>query len=363
MRKFACLCLTRDGRLRVGDEIINVNGRRLRGISLKEAREILQNAAKDVDIVIARSASGDATPEPTSLASCDSPTLTQSPPSSPSPTMMRRVSSPSPPRYYENIPRSHCPNRRPLSVLAPAGADSDDPYDHDRPMREAPTRKYNRRSRSAFSKHEKTMSCCLHDSQSGCPASSATSASSDHRQPQQQQQQQQQQRPKSLSLFIYTITYEKGHGKKSLGFSVVGGRDSPKGNLGIYVKTIFPSGQAAEEATLKEGALWMINTFSYIWLHFLIVLRRTGDEILAVNGTPLQGLSHSEAISVFKSIRNGQVIVHAARRDVANKRCTNSCRYGLELWLKNIISCVANPNRATNWTAAGTNTTDNRKRP
>ena len=78
----------------------------------------------------------------------------------------------------------------------------------------------------------------------------------------------------------------------------------------------------------------MINTFSYIWLHFLIVLRRTGDEILAVNGTPLQGLSHSEAISVFKSIRNGQVIVHAARRDVANKRCNNSCRYGLELWLK-----------------------------
>ena len=45
-----------------------------------------------------------------------------------------------------------------------------------------------------------------------------------------------------------------------------------------------------------------------------------GDEILAVNGTPLQGLSHAEAIQVFKSIRNGQVVIHAARRDVANKR-------------------------------------------
>lgn len=45
-----------------------------------------------------------------------------------------------------------------------------------------------------------------------------------------------------------------------------------------------------------------------------------GDEILAVNGTPLQGLSHAEAIAVFKSIRNGHVVVHAARRDTANRR-------------------------------------------
>lgn len=47
---------------------------------------------------------------------------------------------------------------------------------------------------------------------------------------------------------------------------------------------------------------------------------KLGDEILAVNGTPLQGLSHAEAIAVFKSIRNGQVVIHAARRDTANKR-------------------------------------------
>ncbi|KAG8223420.1 hypothetical protein J437_LFUL003693 [Ladona fulva] len=44
-----------------------------------------------------------------------------------------------------------------------------------------------------------------------------------------------------------------------------------------------------------------------------------GDEILAVNGKPLHGLSHKEAITVFKEIKTGQVQLHLGRR-VPRKR-------------------------------------------
>ncbi|XP_044765626.1 pro-interleukin-16-like isoform X2 [Coccinella septempunctata] len=96
---------------------------------------------------------------------------------------------------------------------------------------------------------------------------------------------------------IRQVVFHKGHGTKALGFSIVGGRDSPKGNMGIYVKTIYPNGQAAENGTLREG-----------------------DEILAVNSKPLHGVSHQEAIDVFKQIRSGQVLLHIGRRVTKKSR-------------------------------------------
>lgn len=95
---------------------------------------------------------------------------------------------------------------------------------------------------------------------------------------------------------ILTITLEKG-GAKRLGFTIVGGADSKKGPMGIFVKDILPGGQAAEQGELKAE-----------------------DEILAINGTPLDGLSHARALLIFKNVKKGKLIMHVGRRDPSHKR-------------------------------------------
>ncbi|GFG37701.1 hypothetical protein Cfor_11778, partial [Coptotermes formosanus] len=196
--------IDRDGRFHVGDELVKVNGQRLRGMTLQEARTTLKNCPREVDIVIA----------------CKCRDTEDKPPVV---TGMRKFSY-----QFDHVTPRQC-------------------------------------SRSVAP----TVGVGRHVAAGTLPR-----------------------RPKSLSLSLFTVTFHKGPGRKSLGFSVVGGRDSPKGSMGIFVKTVFHSGQAAEEGSLKEG-----------------------DEILAVNGMSLQGLTHSEAITVFKNIKSGEVLLHVGRRD------------------------------------------------
>ncbi|XP_014467546.1 PREDICTED: uncharacterized protein LOC106740732 [Dinoponera quadriceps] len=99
------------------------------------------------------------------------------------------------------------------------------------------------------------------------------------------------------SFTILTARFLKGPGHKGLGFSIVGGTDSPRGNMGIYVKTVFPNGQAADLGTVKEG-----------------------DEILSINSKPLHGMTHAEAIAEFKSVKAGDVVLHVGRRVNRKKR-------------------------------------------
>jgi len=45
-----------------------------------------------------------------------------------------------------------------------------------------------------------------------------------------------------------------------------------------------------------------------------------GDEILAINGSSLNGLTHAKALQMFKSAKAGNLVLHVARRDPTHKR-------------------------------------------
>lgn len=84
----------------------------------------------------------------------------------------------------------------------------------------------------------------------------------------------------------------KGYGYKPLGFGIVGGSESARGKMGIYVKTIFSYGQAAEDGRL-----------------------RIGDEVIKINDIVISdGMSQKEVIAIFKGIKEGPIVVTVQRR-------------------------------------------------
>ena len=58
---------------------------------------------------------------------------------------------------------------------------------------------------------------------------------------------------RSSSTCVFEAVLDRGDdGARKLGFTVVGGQDSPRGPMGIYIKSILPGG-LADENQLREG--------------------------------------------------------------------------------------------------------------
>ncbi|XP_062244939.1 multiple PDZ domain protein [Platichthys flesus] len=80
-----------------------------------------------------------------------------------------------------------------------------------------------------------------------------------------------------------TVTLERG--SSGLGFSIVGGFGSPHGDLPIYIKTVFNKGAAIADGRLTRG-----------------------DQIIAVNGHCLEGVTHAEAVDILKKTKGSVVL-------------------------------------------------------
>ncbi|KAG7198683.1 hypothetical protein KM043_006036 [Ampulex compressa] len=233
----------KEGSLRIGDEILIVNGKRLRGLSMAEARKILGNgnAPGEVDIVVSRYSGVDQPAKRLKESSVD----------------------------YENV-----------NVENGHGVIIDcSPRSHFRKNQSRHHRDKKNDSNRSISSEKSSITVDTN-------GSSAQSVSNFCTLPR---------RPRNTVSTFHTVVFQKGPGKKSLGFTIVGGRDSPKGSIGIFIKSVLPGGQAAEDGRL-----------------------RAGDEILAVNGHVCHDLTHREAVQLFRNIKAGPVALHLCRR-VKNK--------------------------------------------
>lgn len=171
----------KEGTLRIGDEILIVNGKRLRGLCMAEARKILGNGSGpgDVDIVVSRFSDVDQRAKRLKESSVD----------------------------YENVSMED--GHGTIVETSPSSH-----FRKHQVTKSQRDRKDESNRSSGSEKFTTNIDCKLTRSVSKfCTLP---------------------RKPRNTVSTFLTVVFEKGAGKKSLGFTIVGGRDSPKGSIGNF---------------------------------------------------------------------------------------------------------------------------------
>jgi len=295
--------IDRDGRFLIGDEIINVNGASLRGVTMEEARHILGTCGPEIDIIVARELQQQQQVSPAGRLSSAGPGAANNAERRKRRKLPQVIERPQSAPVYKNVvtERTIMSTGDITKTVIMIGEEGETEETEERGAR---SQSVQRRPSKAeqHGRVSKSVDRILDRSDSVYNLQRTEQSASVYNLPQTDHSAIKKPIPIKNSkiprrhqfsgVTVHNVEFEKGPGvKKGLGFSVVGGIDSPRGSMGIFVKTIFPEGQAAEKPGLREG-----------------------DEILSINGQVLQGMTHGQAISVFKNIKQGAVSLHIARR-------------------------------------------------
>nr|XP_057941556.1 multiple PDZ domain protein isoform X2 [Doryrhamphus excisus] len=295
-----------DGRLLLGDQILSINGEDVRGESQEHAERLLQNCSGVFHLEMARFKAGLQYPDRNQSEDSDSSTLTPSSGCNTSVNQQRKTENKKGGHTYEDYPdyRKVVIKKGPhdsLGISLAGGVGS--PHGNvplfiatmDTSGSAAKTQQLKPGDR-ILSINDVSMEGMSHIQATALlknAIGSVTLQVSSGRSPHDPRgvHERSSGQPSSLPCFhnnlcarMYkTVSLERS--SSGLGFSIVGGYGSPHGDLPIYIKTIFDKGAAIEDGRLKRG-----------------------DQIIAVNGHCLEGVTHAEAVDILKKTKGTVVL-------------------------------------------------------